>query len=71
MSQEKRIRDLEDAVLHLSRAMNRLIEAHKLGFSEAGFGEPPRFSLGSEHSIKEAREALQKAVDLMSVKEYE
>ena len=30
MSHERRIQDLEEAVLHLSRAVNRMIESHEM-----------------------------------------
>ncbi len=71
MSHERRIQDLEEAILHLSRAVNRMIEAHEEELPHRDLEEGRSASRNSDRLINEALDALKKAVDLVSVEEYE
>ena len=71
MDNGQHIRKLEEAILHLSRAMNRLIEAHEVELPDRGSEEGRSGSRVSDRAINEAYEALEKAVDLVSMEEHE
>ncbi len=71
MGQERRIQHLEEAVLHLSRAVNRMIEAHEKELPLREMDEGRVESRSSDRLINEAYDALEKAVDLVSLEEHE
>ena len=71
MSHERRIQDLEEAVLHLSRAVNRMIESHEMESSSRERDEGRMTSRQSDRLINEALDALKRAVGLVSAKEHE
>lgn len=71
MDNGQHIRKLEEAILHLSRAMNRLIEAHEMELPDRELDEGRPTDRRSDSAINEAYEALEKAVDLVSMEEHE
>jgi hypothetical protein len=71
MSHEQRIQDLEEAVLHLSRAVNRMIEAYELELPVRQRDEGRMTSRSSDRLVNEALGALKTAVDLVSIEEHE
>ena len=71
MSNEQRIGKLEEGILHLSRAMNRPIEAHEVELPVRERSEGMSSGRLSDGAINETYEALEKAVDLISMEEHE